>query len=47
MARANGSTESTNTYALEELASGGSPSQRVMYVDPADGIVTSEFKVWL
>ena len=47
MARANGSTESTNTYALEELASMGSPSQRVMYVDPADGIVTSEFKVWL
>jgi hypothetical protein len=47
MARANGSTESTNTYALEEMASMGRPSQRLMFVDPEEGIVTSEYKVWL
>ena len=47
LARANGSTESTNTYALEEMASMGRPAQRLMFVDPAEGIVTSEYKVWL
>ena len=47
LARANGSTESTNTWALEEMASMGSPSQRLMFVDPQKGIVTAEYKIWL
>jgi hypothetical protein len=47
IARCNGSPESDNTFAQEALAAVSEPSQRVMYVHPAKGIVTHEAKVWL
>lgn len=47
IARCNGSPESYNTYAQERLASLGRPSQRLMFVDPAKGEVSAEYKVWL
>lgn len=46
-ARCNGSTESHNTYAQEQLAAVGQPSQGLRFVDPAKGIVTAEYTVWL
>lgn len=46
-ARCNGSPESYNTFAQEALAAMSPPSQRLMYVHPAEGIVTAEHKVWL
>lgn len=45
--RVNGSTESTNTYAQEKLASLGVPSQHLMYVNPERGIVTTEQDIFL
>lgn len=45
--RVNGSTESDNTYALENLAAAGRPCQWLTYVDPERGRVTSEYRVWL
>lgn len=45
--RVNGSTESDNTYALEQLASAGRPSQWLYFVNPDKGRVTSEYRVWL
>lgn len=47
MVRVNGSTESDNTYALENLASAGRPSQWLYFVDPDKGRVTAEYRVWL
>lgn len=47
IARCNGSTESFNTYAQENLAAMGRPSQRMMFVHPKHGEVTCEYKVWL
>ena len=47
MVRVNGSTESDNTYALENLASAGRPSQWLYFVDPTKGRVTAEYRVWL
>ena len=44
-ARVNGSTESDNTYALEQLASSGRPSQWLFFVDPDKGRVTAEYLV--
>ena len=47
VARVNGSTESDNTYAQEQLAAAGRPCQRLMYVHPERGRVTAEYLVWL
>jgi hypothetical protein len=47
MVRVNGSTESDNTYALENLASAGRPCQWFYFVDPEKGRVTAEYRVWL
>lgn len=44
--RVNGSTESYNTYAQEQLAAVGFPSQTLMFVNPGKG-VTSEYTIWL
>jgi hypothetical protein len=46
-ARVNGSTESDNTYALEQLAAAGRPSQWLYFVDPDKGRVTAEYVVYL
>lgn len=40
-------TESTNTYAQEQLASMGGPSQLMMFVHPDKGIVTCEYDIHL
>ena len=42
-----GSTESDNRYAGVMLAASAVPSQRLHFVDPVRGRVTSEYKVWL
>jgi hypothetical protein len=47
LARCNGSPESYNTFAQEALAAMSPPSQRLMFVHPGHGRVTSEHKVWL
>lgn len=47
MVRVNGSTESNNTYALENLASAGRPCQWLYFVNPERGRVTAEYRVWL
>lgn len=44
-ARVNGSTESDNTYALENLASAGRPAQWLYFVEPDKGRVTAEYLV--
>ena len=46
-ARCNGSTESHNTYAVEQLAAVGQPSQGLRFVHPGRGMVTAEYTVWL
>lgn len=46
-ARCNGSTESHNTFAIEQLAAVGRPSQGLRFVEPEDGHVTAEYTVWL
>lgn len=46
-ARCNGSTESHNTFAIEQLAAVGQPSQGLRFVDPDKGRVTAEYTVWL
>lgn len=43
----NGSTESYNTFAQEQLAAMSDPSQWLLYVDPTKGVVTSQYKVRL
>ena len=42
-----GSTESDNRYARDGLGSAAKPSQRLHFVDPERGRVTSQHKVWL
>jgi|TARA_Y100000034_G_scaffold17778_1_gene19565 hypothetical protein len=42
-----GSTESTNTYAIESLAAVGRPSQHLQFVHPEKGMVTAEYTCWL
>jgi predicted phosphodiesterase len=42
----NGSTESTNTYAMEQLAAVGFPCQWLFFMHPERGI-TAEYRVWL
>jgi len=42
-----GSTESDNRYAGVNLASSAVPSQRLHFIDPVAGRVTSQHKVWL
>lgn len=42
-----GSTESTNRYASDTLASSAIPSQRVNFVDLEAGRVSAAYKVWL
>jgi hypothetical protein len=41
----NGSTESTNTYASENLAAQSDPSQWLLFVDPRKGRVTASYGV--
>lgn len=43
----NGSTESDNTYAQEQLAAAGRPCQWLLFVNPDRGRVTAEYRVWL
>lgn len=45
--RISGSPESTNTYAIENLAAVGRASQPLMFVHPERGIVTAEYNCWL
>ena len=46
--RGNGTTESWNDFAAEQLAGMGRPSQRFMFVSPKHGRVTAEYPdVWL
>lgn len=47
IARCNGSTESHNTYAIEQLAAVGDPSQGLRFVHPEKGRVTAEYTVYL
>jgi hypothetical protein len=42
---ANGSTESTNTFAAETLAAQSDPSQWLLFVDPREGRVTASYGV--
>lgn len=42
-----GSTESDNRYALTTMAASAVPSQRLLFVHPEAGRVTSSWKVWL
>lgn len=42
-----GSPESGNTYAQEFVAATGIPSQRLHFVDPEAGRITSEHTIWL
>lgn len=42
-----GSTESDNRYAGVHMASAAIPSQRLHFIDPVRGRVTSQYKVWL
>jgi hypothetical protein len=41
------STESSNRYARDLLAANGTPSQRLLFVDPEKGRVTANYRVWL
>jgi hypothetical protein len=43
----NGSTESSNRYALEQMAAAAIPSQRLHFIDPDEGRVTEVRKIWL
>jgi hypothetical protein len=42
-----GSPESDNRYASDRLAASSKPSQRLHFIDPVEGRVTAQFKVWL
>jgi len=42
-----GAVETGNRYARDLLASNGEPSQRLHFVDPVKGRVTSEYRLWL
>ena len=42
-----GSTESDNRYARDFLAASAIPSQRLHFIDPDEGRVTAEYKIYL
>lgn len=42
-----GSTESDNRYARDGLASSATPTQRVHFINPEKGRVSSQHKIWL
>lgn len=42
-----GSTESDNRYAAEQLASSAVPTQRLHFIEPNEGYVTAQYKIWL
>lgn len=42
-----GSTESENRYARDSMAASGVPSQRLHFIDPERGRVTSMYQVWV
>lgn len=42
-----GSPESDNIYAHEFVAATGDPSQRLHFINPEKGRVTSEYRIWL
>jgi hypothetical protein len=42
-----GSTESENRYARNSIAAAGWPTQRLHFIDPEKGRVTSQHKIWL
>lgn len=42
-----GSTESDNRYARDKIGSSMQPSQRLHFIDPIRGRVTSQHKIWL
>lgn len=42
-----GSTESDNRYAGVSMAASSIPSQRLHFIDPEEGRVTGQYKVWL
>lgn len=42
-----GSTESDNRYAGVSMAASAIPSQRLHFIDPEEGRVTAQYKVWL
>jgi hypothetical protein len=42
-----GAVETGNRYARDLLAANGEPSQRLHFVDPEKGRVTSEYRLWL
>jgi len=45
--RVNGTTESYNTFAQEQLKAMGDPSQRLLFVHPERGKVSAEYQVYL
>lgn len=42
-----GAVETGNRYARDLLASNGAPSQRLHFIDPTKGRVSSEYRLWL
>lgn len=42
-----GSTESDNRYARDTMAASAIPSQRIHFIDPKEGRVTSQYKVYV
>lgn len=42
-----GSTESDNRYAREQMAASAKPSQRLHFIDPRKGRVTSQYQIWV
>lgn len=42
-----GATESDNRYARTNLAAAARPSQRLHFIDPIEGLVTAQYKVWV
>lgn len=42
-----GSPESDNRYARDTMAAAGGSTQRLHFIDPEEGKVTAQFKVWL
>ena len=42
-----GSTESENRYARDSMAASGVPSQRLAFIDPDRGRVTSMYQIWV
>lgn len=42
-----GSSEGDSGYAKENIAAGSRPTQRLHFIEPADGHVTAQYKIWL